>query len=373
MPRKLAVKRLTASDLTFFEWHFKNRPAGKQKAINLNANIFIDQFYPALLDYIQTQANKKIPLDLSIYGPGVEDEYNLQRKIVKGNTYKNWRLNGEFVANPHENPERFNVLEAGDFVIFDFDGISVPVSAKAIFIAKKNLSDALLHDVIESFLGQSKMERLTLTDINKFISVSVVVSEHPINELVLDDALEDFAQGGNQGLQQLLSRPTSRRISLADLKKAKETAEANGRRGEEFVNAYLTYQKTLGNILDYLWKSQENPVSVYDFSVTLLDDSKVLIDVKSTGRDFSLPFHISLGELRCMAEAKRYEIYRVFGMNQDRAKLRIVASVQSFASKILEVFKELPEGISPDSVSVKPSSLSFAEEIDIQNYEMDED
>ncbi|MEH2410742.1 hypothetical protein [Nostoc sp.] len=61
------------------------------------------------------------------------------------------------------------------------------------------------------------------------------------------------------------------------------------------------------------------------------------------------------------------------GMNQDRAKLIIAASVQSFASKILEVFKELPKGISPDSVSVKPSSLSFTGEIDIQNYEMDED
>lgn len=39
MSTKIAVKKLTASDLTFFEWHFKNRNAGNQKAINLNRNV----------------------------------------------------------------------------------------------------------------------------------------------------------------------------------------------------------------------------------------------------------------------------------------------------------------------------------------------
>lgn len=373
MSRKLFVKRLTASDLTFFEWHFKNRSAGKQKAINLNANIFIDKLYPNLPEYIQTQANSKIPLDISIYGPGIEDEYNLQRKIVKGSSYKNWRLNGEFVTNPDENNERFNILEPGDFVIFEFDGISVPVSAKAIFVASKHSLDTSLHASIESFLCQSKMESLTLLDIKTIINKSVIVSEHPINELILDDALEDFAQGGIQGLNKLLSRPLGRRISPADIRKAKETAEANGRRGEEFVNAYLASQKNVGNILDYYWKSNENPVSVYDFSLTLLDGSKVLIDAKSTGTNFSLPFHISLGELRRMVEAERYDIYRVFGMDQDHAKLRIAECVKDFARTILEVFKELPEGIYPDSVSVEPSSLYFEKEIDIQIDDLDQE
>jgi len=58
MSRKLAVKRLTTSDLTFFEWHFKNRPAGKQKAINLNADVF-NELYPTLRDYVQTQIRKQ--------------------------------------------------------------------------------------------------------------------------------------------------------------------------------------------------------------------------------------------------------------------------------------------------------------------------
>lgn len=373
MSRKLAVKRLTASDLTFFEWHFKNRPAGKQKAINLNADVFINELYPTLRDYVQTQTGSRIPLDISIYGPGLESEYNLQRKIVRGNAYKNWRLNGEFVTNPDESPERFNILEPGDFVIFDFDGINVPIGAKAILVASKHLADTSLHASLDSFLGQFKMKSFTPLDISKIIDGSEIISEHPINDLVLDDALEDFVQGGNQGLQKLLSRPPGRRISTADLKKAKETAEANGRRGEEFVNAHLYSQKKLGNIRDYYWKSNENPVSVYDFSLTLPNGIKVLIDVKSTGKSFNLPFHVSLGELRCMANVERYDIYRIFSMGQDCAKLRIAESVHNFANEILEVFKELPEGISPDSVSVEPSSLIFTGEIDISIDEVDEE
>ena len=42
MSQKLAIKRLTASDLTFFEWHYRRTPAVRQKAINLNAVIFWD-------------------------------------------------------------------------------------------------------------------------------------------------------------------------------------------------------------------------------------------------------------------------------------------------------------------------------------------
>ena len=41
MLKKLALKRLTASDLTFFEWHYRSRNAGNQKAINLNTDVFI--------------------------------------------------------------------------------------------------------------------------------------------------------------------------------------------------------------------------------------------------------------------------------------------------------------------------------------------
>lgn len=102
-----------------FEWQFRNKNAGNQKSINLNADVFIDRLYPSLQD-TDVGRNGRVPLDLFLYGPGNARAWNLQRKIIKGGSYKNWRLNGEYIANPPDQPNRFDVLVPGDFVIFDF-------------------------------------------------------------------------------------------------------------------------------------------------------------------------------------------------------------------------------------------------------------
>ena len=61
MSRKLALKRLTASDLTFFEWHFRNHNAGNQKAINLNADVFVEELFRALPE-VSIETRGKIPI-----------------------------------------------------------------------------------------------------------------------------------------------------------------------------------------------------------------------------------------------------------------------------------------------------------------------
>ena len=58
MGLKLALKRLSRSDLTFFEWQFRHVNAGNQKSINLNKIILIDKFYPSLPDLGVTNDNE---------------------------------------------------------------------------------------------------------------------------------------------------------------------------------------------------------------------------------------------------------------------------------------------------------------------------
>src|SRR5687767_8045117 len=106
--KRLALKRLTISDLTFFDWHFKNNPELRQKAINLNADIFVQRLYPSLPE-TEPAKTGRIPIDLFVYGPGLMPELNVQRKIVKTPSYKNWRLNGETVTD-QDVPDRFNSL-----------------------------------------------------------------------------------------------------------------------------------------------------------------------------------------------------------------------------------------------------------------------
>src|ERR1017187_2059527 len=87
MQKRLAVKRLTASDLTIFERQFRKRNAGNQKSINLNADVFIDKLFPFLPE-ASADTNGRIPLDLYVYGPGHSGAHNLQRKIFKGRSHK---------------------------------------------------------------------------------------------------------------------------------------------------------------------------------------------------------------------------------------------------------------------------------------------
>lgn len=367
MPQKLALKRLTASDLTFFEWQFTNHNAGNQKAINLNANIFIDRLYPSVPEIAQEQG-ERFPLDLYLYGPGLKGEYNLQRKIVKGQTYKNWRLNGEFVYNPSDDPTRFNVLAPEDFAIFSFRGELFPQAASIYFIAAAQPDDSAIHALLAQFIGTGRRSMVDITQqiLDQVIQDANPAEQHPLYDLLLEDALEDAAQNGIEGIRRLRTRASRRRISHDTLRRARDSAGRIGRMGEEFVNAYLTRLNENGEIADFRWIADENAISPYDFEI---DTNKglILIDVKATEGDFENPLHISYNELLQMRQSDTYYLYRVYEMIEMRAQLRVSQNMRGFAEQILDILEQLPDGVRPDSISVLPAVLLFD---DVQSLEL---
>jgi hypothetical protein len=60
---------------------------------------------------------------------------------------------------------------------------------------------------------------------------------------------------------------------------------------------------------------------------------------------------------------EEYQIYRIFELNEDAktAKFKIAKDVRDFAKGTLEVFKNLPEGVCVDKISVSllESGLNF--------------
>lgn len=365
MAKKLALKKLTASDLTFFEWHFRNRNAGNQKAINLNRDVFIDKLYPSLPSIAQ-KSNWRVPLDLTLYGPGLHREYNLQRKIIKGGTYKNWRLDGEFIFNPAEDPERFNSLEPSDFMLIDFQGDLCPVSARAFFIARRINEDRDLQKAFGSLIGGRSMMTISVAMLEDVVSGAAPSGEHPVYETILDRALEDASQNGLEGTRKLLRRRSGRKLSQVDLERARQNATAIGQIGEEFVNAHLERLRGQGLIAEVEWASTDNAISPYDFKVRQPDGRTVLVEVKSTRGEFERKFHISISELERMSQGpERYDIYRTFELSDYVAKLRIAEDVRQTARGILDLFEQLPDGVTADSVSVSPQILSFGREIDL--------
>jgi len=366
LPRKIAVKRLTASDLTFFEWHFRNHPAGNQKAINLNADVFIDQLYPGLPPIAIQQLNGRIPIDMHLFGPGIAGDYNLQRKIIKAASYKNWRLDGEFIFNPPDIPDRFNSLRADDIAVLEFFGEPVPMSIQAFLLSQALADDLRLAQEFSALLGDRSMASVSVSQIERVLTAAAPTKVHPILVLGLETAIEDAAQNGIAGVDELLKRPSSHRITREALTQARKNAIIAGDLGEEYVNAHLDRLRTQGSIRSYEWVSMSNAISPFDFRTLDGAGAARLLDVKATQGAFGSRIHVSLNELRAIATVTEvYDIYRVYEMSDQQAKLRIAADMKAFAVRVLESMKGLPPGTSVDSISISPEVLSFGVESEL--------
>ena len=371
MLKKLAVKKLTASDLTLFEWQFRNIGAGNQKAINLNANVFIDKLYPILPDLAEPRGGK-IPVDLSIFGPGKYPLHNLQRKVVKFGTYKNWRLNGEFIHNPDDDPDRYNTLKPGDFAVFEFGGIEFPDSAKLILISASVPEDNTIHQGLAGFMGGGSMKQILVEELESIIEAAAPDDDHPIRNLLIEEDLEDFVVSGDIDYDKFKKQPSLRNVTQEDLRKAQISAEENGNRGEEFVNYYLESCLEVKSIDAFKWSSKQNAISPFDFEY-VKDGERMLVDVKSTPGAFERALFISLNELKTMAYSEEvYLIFRIFEMEEGKAKMRQSQPLKQFAEEILNTFLKLPEGVRATGISVSPLTLAFTKEITKLELQLEE-
>ena len=364
MLTKLALKRLTNSDLTFFAWHHKNRSVGNQKAINLNRNVLIDKLYP-VLETIASERQDKLTVDLWIAGPAAAEPFNLQRKIVKGEGYKNWRLDGEFVHNPEDSPERFNILEEGDLALLGFGGELWPHSVTLLLVAKEAEEDRILFEGLDDIRGTSRMMVLEGDALGDMCKLRGVSPEHPVWLVVSDEDILEAAVGQAPSVSRLRKRPGYAKLSAEDLQTARHEAEKIGRLGEALVDSHLRERAEAGKITAYEWTSNINAISPYDFRVEKAGAWEKL-EIKTTAKDFGREFYISINELRDMANgAEEYSIGRVYQASEDGAKLRYARQLRDFGKSILDAFSDLPEGVMANSVTIRPDETMFGEEIEL--------
>lgn len=374
MKRKLALKRLSESDLTLFEHHYRNTSGAKQKAINLDIAVFINLLFPLLPSRLDENRDR-VFLGLDIYGPGGAGLHNITRKILK--QQKNWRLNGELISNRPEEPGRYDSLEKGDYAIMDFAGDAEPHAVKIYLVAGSLPEDAMLHKALEEKFGamfstRKGMERIDPEGLASVLNGLNLPDGHPVLDFIDSDVLEDASQGGLEGLRSLRKRRKNRGVSKEELGRAKLAADRIGRLGEELLNGWFELEKEGGNITSFEWVSKDNAISPYDFELIDLKGEARKIDAKSTAGDFSNPVHVSIAELMEMAQGDvSYDIYRLYSVKETSARLRIARNLKAKATEILAPFESLPAGVTVDSVSIKPDVLSFEKEISI-NLEEDD-
>jgi hypothetical protein len=362
-----AVKRLTRSDLTFFEYQFRRQNAGNQKSINLNADVFIDGIFPYARTIAAGQPHQ-FPVRLQIFGPGLRSTAdNKTRKVIAaGGNQKNWRLNGEFIPDPDDDPTRYHGLAAGDLVVFAFEESRhqpVPESIALVLLSHAEAADAQLLAYLQAFLGNGRMALLPADELGRVSSASP--AEHSIRELLdieMDQALEEAALGSTEAIHKLRTRPSARRMTVAALAKARASGEAIGRDGELLINIHFQKAQAEGRIRSFTWVSEENAISPWDFEVVELDGTIVRVEVKSTGGGFDRPIHISNNEVLSAAEASapRTDLYRVFALGDDGGWLRVSNGIASICRTIVGAASALGAGITPDGYSMDVARLTVS-------------
>jgi hypothetical protein len=375
MNRKLALKRLTLSDLTFFKFQYDSnklpdgsRVGGNQKSININKDPFFTRFYPAL----RSKADLSIRIGLEIYGPGLVSKPHILNRAIRLSA-KNLRLNGEFVHDPDSSDgftTRYHKLSVGALTLMEFYGDDVqPEKLKVLLINEGESEDKILFETFDQFLGLRSMIALEDYELKSLASaLSGLNQNHPLQTFLLDEEeLEAAATGaafdfdGSAGEDSsaagfnVTAPPSLRIVSSEALKKAKENAEANGAMGEGLLNELF---KGSDDYRESEWSSKLNAVSPFDFRVTRADGERQLIEVKSTSSSFGAKIHISLNEVRQAAVAQEaYLIFRVYEMDEDGAKLRISADIKEFAKKLLQGVSGFPAGVMPDGFTLNLNSL----------------
>lgn len=360
MNRKIAIKRLSASDLTFFEHHYRHTDGTKQKAFNLDRAVFIDVLYPSLPVAV---GEGPVKVALSIRGPGMAPAQNLMRKILKQD--KNWRLNGELIFDPPDTKNLYAALQKGDFAIIEFIGGVAPDSVMVQLVAQAQPEDLRLHTAIDSKYGNSfsAHKGMIVPDTDEFLGILVDVGldpSHPASDLLETDFLEDVVLGGLHGFESLTRRREGRVLTKAEFQQSKENAERVGRLGEQFVNSHLADQKDKGVITEFEWTSDINPIAPYDFAIKASGAITTKIDVKSTGGKQDNPVHVSMAELVEMIHSTvPYKIYRVHGIKERSGVLAVSKDVREFAKAIGASIQGFPQGVVPDGFSIDPKLLNL--------------
>jgi hypothetical protein len=358
------LKRLSASDLTLFETHFRATAGTKQKAINLDAFVFEQQFYPGIAGSFGP-APKRVGVNLEIFGPNGASIHNLQRKILK--QQKNWRLNGEWIGNPVEEPNRYDTLVKNDFALMEFTGAVKPETVRIQLISQNSEFDVDAYNSLSKVFGaqfgpRTGMIACTFPSLEDALSNINLNEDHSLNGFLDEKLLEEVAQGVEAGIEQLLHKRKGRPISREELGSAKSRAEELGYRGEELVNSYFESLKDSIPNFTHEWTSEKNAIAPYDFIAHFLEGSRKL-DVKSTSGDFSGRIHISIAELIEMTkEDMPYDIFRIYKLESETPKMKIAQDMKKFAQDLISKL-DLPEGVKIDGVSVKPEVLNFGNEI----------
>ncbi len=355
---RIAAKQLTASDLTFFAVQFhKPGQRSKQKAINLNSDIFVSRFYPGLRDRFA-----ELHFGLTIIGPGAAPPYIVSRKALRTEGAKNWRLDGELINDPTDQPGRFDNLAEGDIAILAFEGSEQPQQVALVLVSAT--ADAALHaaaSTLAAFQGRETMRAIDEGNIRALLETTRMAypTRHPFEPLLTADSIEEAIYGPAEA-QEATAQTDGKGVVISpeSIRRQATNAGETGQLGEEVFERWLVSTDHIET--DFEWVSQMYGRAAFDFEVSRprWETGPLYIDVKATRSSHDSMFHMSAAELRWAARQPGYRIARLSSLTANSADIRILSGVSELATSILRGLEaSLPRGVKVDSVAVPPAML----------------
>lgn len=358
--KKLAIKKLKPSDLSFFKSYFVANPTAKQKGFNLDTRVMEGNFYPSLKARLAPLPQQAVHVDLTLSGPGLAGPYVLSRKIKID--AKNLRLNGEFIHAPHDDPNRYDEMGPGDFALFEFDGEPMPTTVKVVLIGAGNQEDDSLHRAFEGFMpgAGASMRAVSEEQLQALIEAANPAEGHPIRGWLDVVELERLGTGDGAIVSEVNRRRPGRGLTQAELRASKEAAERVGQLGEILLDLHLTSDPEVER---HEWVARENAISPFDFNV-VIDGVERHVDAKSTSGRFASPVYLSVGEIRhATGPGITYDIYRLFEVTDEAAKFRVAKNIGARLSPVVDWLGNLPAGVSVDTMSFAPDFFGFEPEV----------
>lgn len=360
MPRKLTLKKLKASDLSFFQPYLVRNPQGKQKGFNLDRRIIETALFPALTALIAASPERRAPVALTLYGPGGAPSHLLMRKILKQE--KNWRLNGETIHNPEDEPNRYDALAPEDIAIMEFAGDGAPSAVKVVLLSGTHPDDSTTHSVLSAMFPAPSMSLISEEQIELAIGHGNPRADHPIRDWLDKDLLEDVGLGSGEAVERIVVRRSGRGLSASDLQKAKANAEAIGQIGEWLLDFHYASIQPHDVIASSEWVAKVNVISPFDFALAHHDGSVWHVDAKSTAGPFANPIHLSLAEINhALSSGVPYHLCRLYNVTETAATFRMAENIAESLRPIAPILQALPSGVKVDSLSFKPEFFAFSD------------
>lgn len=368
MSKKLALKRLKASDLSFFHSYLDRFPQAKQKGFNLDKGVIESQLFPELTAVVGLMPDQRSPVALTLFGPGRAPPYLLMRKVLK--QQKNWRLNGETVRAPDEDRERYDILAPGDLALMEFTGTGAPNAIKVVLLSAGHPDDSSTHAALNATFPDQSMVVVSEADIEQAIGTGEPHQDHPIRDWLDKDVLEAIGLGSGEAIERLAARRRGRGLSVGELQMAKAKAEAVGRLGEVLLDHHFSTIQPHAQIASHEWTANVNAVSPFDFLLTYSDGTSRHVDAKSTAGPFTNPIHLSLSEIRfALGSGVRYHLCRLYNVKNSGASFRVALNIEEKLRSLDLLFSALPTGVKFDSLSFDPGFFGFSETENFVSYD----